>query len=200
LTLQSQKARDLAVAAWVALWIVLGVVIGVNVDDLTALSHTVSRDGEAVAQIGGTLGVLHALPLIGGQVGGIAGAVRRAGEDAAASGATSASSVHTLALLLGVAVCLLPSIPVMVFYLPARRRRAREARALRELVLLHGGRPELETYLARRAALTLDLDALARSGITPWREIHADQRAALAAAEVRRAGLDPGLLRAVRQG
>lgn len=196
--LSSQRLRDVVVALWVLGWIGLGIAIGVNVNNLTALSHTVSRDGQAVAQIGGTLRALHALPLIGGAVGSVAGTVQQAGLNAAASGASSASSVHTLAVLLAVAVGLLPSIPVLAFYLPARQRRVREARVLRDLLRRHAGEPELERYLARRAVLTLDLESLSEAGAPPFADPRGDSQAALAAAELRRVGLDPRLLRPAR--
>jgi hypothetical protein len=49
--------------------------------------------------------------------------VQAAGADAASSAASTSSSIEALSVLLAFAVALVPSVPVLVFYLPARRRR-----------------------------------------------------------------------------
>ena len=190
---------DAALAVWVAAWIALGVAIGVNVGYLTALSDTVAQDGRAVETIGRSLHSLGSLPLIGGEISRDAEQVRQAGASTASSGRRSVSSIHALSVLLAIAVALLPSVPVFGFYLPARLERRREAAALLRALRDHGPDPGVEEFLARRAIQTLGYHRLRRLSPAPWAEVEAGHRAALAAAELRRLGLDPGLLSETRR-
>lgn len=187
---------DAALALWVAAWIGLGVAIGINVANLTALSHTVTVDGQAVETVGRTLGSLGSVPLVGGEVSSAAHAVQRAGASAVSSGESSASSVKALSVLLAIAVALLPSVPVFGFYLPLRVQRVREARALRRALRERHGDPGLEVFLAQRAVSSLSYRRLREISPTPWSDIEEGRCAALAAAEVRRLGIDPSGLHA----
>lgn len=185
---------DAALALWVAVWIALGVAIGVNVGNLTALSHTVVAEGRAVETVGRALRPLGSAPFVGGEVSRAAGQVQRTGASAVVSGKSSASSIEALSVLLAVAVALLPSVPVFGFYLPLRVQRAREARALGEALRAHRGDPRFEAYLGRRALGSLGYKALREISPSPWSDVEDGNCAALAAAEVRRLGIDPALL------
>lgn len=185
---------DALAIVWVAGWIGLGVAIGLNVRDLTTISHTVQTDGRAVQTVGNSLQSLGGVPLIGGTISKDARQVQRAGASAVASGASSASSIHALSVLLAIAVALLPSVPVFGFYLPLRIERRREAAALRRTLRRHGHDPELEAFLARRAVEALGYHRLQRITSAPWAALEDGDTAALAAAELRRLGLDPRLL------
>lgn len=185
---------DVAVALWVAVWIVLGVAIGINVGNLTGLSHTVVAEGHAVETVGGALRPLGAAPFVGGEVSHAAKQVQQTGASAVASGRSSASSIEALSVLLAIAVALLPSVPVLGFYLPLRIQRAREARSLARALRERPGDPSFEAYLATRALGSLSYEALCEISRSPWSDIEDGDRAALAAAEVRRLGIDPTLL------
>lgn len=190
---------DIAVAVWVAGWIGLGVAIGVNVRHLTVISHTVQSDGHAVQSIGASLHALGKLPFIGGQIGHDAAQVQRAGAGAVSSGASSASSIHALSVLLAIAVALLPSVPVFAFYLPLRLERRREAGALKRSLRIHGGDPAFQEFLARRAVEALAYHRLEKVSHAPWLDAAEGDTAALAAAELRRLGLSPRLLDPARR-
>jgi hypothetical protein len=185
---------DAALALWVAAWITLGVAIGVNVRDLTTLSKTVASDGRAVETIAESLHSLGSVPLIGKQISKDTDQLRQAGARAAASGEKSVSSIRALSILLAIAVALLPSVPVFGFYLPARLERRREAAALRRALRQHGCDPDFQEFLARRAIEALGYHRLRRVSPTPWTDVETGDCAALAAAELRRLGLDPRLL------
>jgi hypothetical protein len=188
------RAIDAAVALWVLAWIGLGVAIGFEVRDLTGLSHTVIVDGRAVRSLGHTLGALGSVPLVGGTIGHAARQVQQAGASAVAGGQSSASSVRALSVLLAVAVALLPSVPVVVFYLPLRLERRRESRALREALSRYGGDPAFQDFLARRALVSLSYHRLREQTPHPWSAAADGDRRNLAVAELRRLGLDPALL------
>jgi hypothetical protein len=185
---------DAAVAVWIAAWIALGVAIGVNVRQLTVLSNTVLANGRAVQTVGKSLQSLGGLPLIGDQVGKDATQVEAAGAAAANAGRSSASSIRALSVLLAVAVALLPSIPVLTFYLPARLVRRREAAALVRALREYGSDPDFHAFLARRAIEALGYHRLRRVSARPWADIENGHSLPLAQAELRRLGISPRLL------
>jgi hypothetical protein len=87
--------------------------------------------------------------------------------------------VNDLSVLLGLAVAVIPSLPLLVLYVPLRAARLREA----------GDDPQLEELLARRAVQNLPYHRLARVTRTPWRDLADGRYAALAAAEKQRVGI-----------
>lgn len=185
---------DAAVAVWVAVWIALGVAIGVNVRQLSVLSNTVQANGRAVETVGKSLRSLEGLPLIGNQVGKDATQVANAGAAAVAAGRSSASSIRALSVLLAVAVALLPSIPVLTFYLPARLERRREANALLRALRERGSDADFRAFLARRAIEALGYHRLRQISATPWADVENGDTLPLAQAELRRLGISPRLL------
>jgi hypothetical protein len=98
-------------------------------------------------------------------------------------------------VLLAIAVALLPSIPVLTFYLPARLERRREASALRRALRDYGADPEFHAFLARRAVEALGYHQLRRVTLTPWTDIERGEFLALAEAELRRLGIGARLHR-----
>jgi hypothetical protein len=185
---------DLALGVWVLVWIGLGVAIGVQLSNLTDLSHTAIVDGRAVESVGRSFELLGNVPLVGGSLAGVAHQVQAAGASAVNGGVSSQSSIHALSILLAIAVALLPSVPVFGFYLPIRLDLRREANALQEAVTLHGADPAFQAFLARRAVDSLGYHRLRHVAAVPWAEPSAASTAELAAAELKRLGIDPNLL------
>lgn len=185
---------DVAMALWVAAWIGLGVAIGINVEHLTDLSHTVSSDGRAIQTVGNSLSGLGGVPFVGGSLGHAAQQIRQAGASAVVSGQSSASAIHALGVLLALAVALLPSVPVFGFYVPLRLNRRREAQALRRALREHGDDPRFEAFLAQRAVASLGYRRL-RDIPGASEDIEQGRNDRLAAAELRRLGIDPRLAR-----
>ena len=196
-TLPSARALrilDVCLLLWVAAWIGVGIAIAANVQRLTDFSHTAVQTGTAVESVGQSLQALASVPVVGSAIATPAAQVVEAGASAVQSGQSSASAIHTLAILLAITVALLPSVPVFGFYLPLRLRRRRERRALRWMVAQDPGDGQLEALLARRAVDTLGLRELRAVSPAPLADLEAGRHAALAAAELRRLGLDPGML------
>jgi len=185
---------DVVLAVWVAAWIGLGVAIGINVHDLTRLSHTAIRDGEAVQTVGKSLDSLRGLPVIGIRAARDSAQIQQAGASAIAGGHTSAASIQALSVLLAIAVALLPSVPVFGLYLPARIDRIRERRAVARALSGHRSDPAFHAFLARRAIDGLGYHRLRRLSAHPWTAFAEGDDADLAAAELARLGIDPGLL------
>lgn len=186
-------AVDVAVAAWVLVWVVLAFVIAGAVEGLTDLSGTVEEVGTDVERAGGALGAVNDLPLVGGAFGDAldfpAETIQEAGTTAREGGASSTATIESLSLLLGLALALIPSAPVLAGYLPARVERAREAEALRRARRQAGDNPVFEEFLARRAAQHMSLRRLTQISPEPWRDLAEGRFEPLARAERERLGV-----------
>ncbi len=192
---RSVHSIDIVLALWVLIWIGLGVAIGIKLSNLSDLSHTAVLSGQAIESVGKSFGVLGAVPLVGASLAGVASQVQAAGASAVASGQSSLSSIHALSILLAIAVALLPSIPVLGFYLPLRLDLRREADALYNATLEHGHEPGFKAFLARRAINSLGYHRLTGLVAQPWElALSESDRSELAAAELHRLGIDPALL------
>jgi hypothetical protein len=104
------------VAIWVAVWLGLGVWTGYEVKALRSLSDTVVTSGSAMRTTGKAIGALGAVPFVGGDIARVANRVTAAGVSAQRSGRESRSTVDRLAILLGIAVGLIPTVPVIALY------------------------------------------------------------------------------------
>ncbi|HET8980102.1 MAG TPA: hypothetical protein VFN87_18260 [Solirubrobacteraceae bacterium] len=180
---------DLLLVVWVVGWIVVGLLIAHEVNGLARLSTTVEKAGQAAEASGTALHALSAVPFVGHTVGQASARVIQAGQSAVASGQASRSSVGDLATLLGIAVALIPSIPVLAVYVPLRIGRARERLVVGAALAEIGDNPEFQAFLARRALETLPYRRLRWLVHHPWQKLDARQRADLAAAELQRLGL-----------
>jgi hypothetical protein len=128
---QTVHRFDAVVVLWVAAWIVLAIFVGRQVMALRDLSTTMVKAGVAVRTTGAALEGFGSLPLVGGDVRRVAAQARSAGASAVESGRKTRGSVRRLAVLLGIAVGLVPTLPLLVVYvlLRERWRRARAVRA-----------------------------------------------------------------------
>ena len=111
-------------AVWSAAWLTLGAWTGYEVNQLRTLSDTVVKAGAAVETTGTALEQIGSVPLIGGQFRNLGMQVATAGASAQVSGQQSKSTIDTLAILLGLAIGLVPVGPVVLLFLVLRRRRA----------------------------------------------------------------------------
>jgi hypothetical protein len=116
-----QAALRAGVAIWVALWIGLGILVGYEVQNLRSLSDTVVKSGSAMRTTGGALQGLGVIPFVGNDVDRVGREVTAAGVSAEQSGRSSQSTVDRLAVLLGIAVGLIPTVPVLVLYVVLSR-------------------------------------------------------------------------------
>lgn len=177
---------DAIVLVWTVGWLGAGVLVAHEVRGLAELSDTAGRLGEAVVTVGETV---QSLPLIGEQVSEPAGRVREAGADAVASARSARASARRVGVLLGVSIAAIPSLPVLLFYLPARIGTARERRALKRAVA-GGGRPAVDEVLAWRAVAHLPYRTLSRVSDDPARDLQQGEHAALADAELAWFGIE----------
>jgi hypothetical protein len=185
------RVGDLLLAIWIAAWIAMGVVVAGELRDLRQLSDTVVQAGRATEEVGRTLDLLGDVPLVGDRLAEPARQIEQAGTSSVRSGRTSRRSVEHVSTLLGIALAVIPTVPVAAFYLPRRLRWQRDRRALSAVQRAAGGDPRFELWLARRALERLPYERVAEIVDRPWEP--ADEQAArrLAAAELGRYGLRP---------
>ena len=180
-----QVLVDVLLLVWTVGWVVLGIVVAHEVRGLADLSDATSKTARAVVAVGDAV---KDLPLVGAQVQAPADAVRDAGVEAVASSRSARASARRVGVLLGVSIAAIPSLPVVLLYLPARLATARERRALR-LALASGSHPALEEVLAWRALAHLPYRALRAASDDPARDLSRGHYGPLADAELRWFGL-----------
>lgn len=187
---QTMRMLQVALLVWGIVWIGLAAGVAYELWVLRDLGDTVGKTGTAVDTAGKALQSLGGIPFVGGQVRGLGDQVRAAAQSAVASGAATRTTTANLAVLIGLAIALIPTAPVLAIYLPLRVNWRREQRAIARALRDRPGDPLLEEYLARRAVSNLPYAALRAVTERPWADIEQGHFADLAAAELRRLGLE----------
>jgi hypothetical protein len=188
LSARAMRRLNLALAIWAAFWIGIAAYTAYEVAALRSLGRTVVKAGAATESTGHALAAVGHLPFVGGRIAQLAAQAVAAGASARASGASTAATIDHLAVLLGVAIALVPTVPLLALYLPLLVGWRRDRNAVRRAVAQWDGEPELEAYLAHRALAHLRFDELRELGYG-GRE-GSPPNAELAAVELRRLGLD----------
>ena len=188
LSVRAMRRLDVALAIWAAFWIALAAYTAYEVAALRTLSHTVVKAGAATESTGHALAAVGHLPFVGGRISDLAAQATAAGASARASGAATATTIDRLAVLLGIAIALIPTVPLLGLYVPLRLSWRRDRNAVRQAIVRWDGELGLEAFLAQRAVAHLPFQELRDLGYdgTPGSPPNAD----LAAAELRRLGLD----------
>lgn len=182
------RRLNVAILLWAAFWIGIAAYTAYEVAALRSLSQTVVKAGAATESTGHALAALTSIPFVGSRLGSLAAQAIAAGASARTSGATTATTIHELAVLLGIAIGLIPTVPLLALYLPLRLSWRRDRKALRRAVAQWDGEPGLEAFLARRAVAHLPFHELRQLGYDGTES--SASTAELAAAELRRLGLD----------
>jgi hypothetical protein len=122
-----RRSVEVGVALWVALWLVVGVWTGVEVWQLSQLTQTVADSGRALDEAGMALQSLSSIPVVGGEAADLGTQVRQNGVDIVASAADAQGSFRRLAVLLGVTIAFVPTVPVVAMHRVLRRLPTRQA-------------------------------------------------------------------------
>lgn len=188
LSARAMRRLNVALAIWAAFWIGIAAYTAYEVAALQALSHTVVKAGVATESTGHALAAVGHLPFVGGRISDLAAEAVAAGASARASGDSTAGTVDRLAVLLGIAIALIPTVPLLALYVPLRLGWRRDRNAVRRAIARWDGEPGLEAFLAQRAVAHLTFEELRELGYdgTPGSPSNAE----LAVAELRRLGLD----------
>jgi hypothetical protein len=180
-----QVLLDALLLVWTVSWIALGLLVAHEVRGLADLSDATSKAGRAVVAVGDAV---KELPIVGAEVAEPADAVREAGAEAVESSRSARASARRVGVLLGISIAAIPSLPVLLLYLPARFATARERRALR-LALARGTDQVLDEVLAWRALGHLPYRVLRSVSEDPARDLNRGHYRALADAELRWFGI-----------
>lgn len=176
----SVRPLDAVIVVWIGVWIWAGIAVHDAARGIAQTTGRVQQIGDAVADTGEAIQRLGSVPLIGGDIGDIGRTVTAQGREASQVAARGRRSGLRLATLLGLAVALIPSLPLLLLYVPRRVRQERERRAVEAML----DNSQVEALLARRAAMHLPLDAVLATMADP------EARRTLARAELRRLGLE----------
>src|SRR5436190_2461279 len=188
LSARAMRRLNVALAIWAAFWIGIAAYTAYEVAALRTLSHTVVKAGQATESMGHALAAIGHLPFVGGRIASLAAQAVAAGASARASGASTATTIDHLAVLLGIAIALIPTVPLLALYLPLLRSWRRDRKAVRRAIAQWDGEPGLEAFLAHRALAHMPYHELRQLGYDGTEGSAPD--AALAMAELRRLGLD----------
>lgn len=186
-----QLLADVLVLAWVVLWAWAGAVVH---DGTTALADPARQTDSAATSLGDQLrdagGRLGGTPVVGDELAAPFDRAAEASDQIAAAGRDTVGAVERLALLLGLAVALVPILIALAVHLPRRWRFAREATAGARFVDAH---EDLDLF-ALRALAHQPMHVLARVSDDPagaWRAGDREVVRRLAELELADVGLRP---------
>ena len=169
--------------------VVAGAVTGHQVRQLTEVSDSLVESAEALDSAGVALQDIGRLPIIGERPEALGKEVREPAREIDRAGTASRETVRTVSVLLGLALVLIPIVPVVAVYLPLRRASNRERTAVKRALAGTPNDPVLEEYLAHRAVQNLPYSTLRQVTTDPWGDLRRGSFRHLANAELTRLGL-----------
>ncbi len=185
------RLLDALALCWLVLWLALGAASGWTLWQLSDLGDTITSSGQAIDSAGRALQQLGGVPVIGREPAQLGEQAVATAADISARGQEVKSELRQLAVLLGLAIMVMPTTPVLGLYLPLRLERRRTVATLRRSLAEHGDGPGLDRHLAEQALVTLSYaDACAVAGGDPREAVEAGRTRALADAELARLGVD----------
>ena len=110
------------VATWCALWLVVGGWTGYELWQLSDIGPTIADSGRALDSAGTALESLGSVPVVGDSTAEIGTEVRANAGDIVADADDAAASIRRLAVLLGLTIALVPSVPVLAAHALLQRR------------------------------------------------------------------------------
>ena len=180
---------DALVVAWVVLAIMLGVLLGEEVHRLGQYGTSLNHTADALDQSANGLDIVSKVPLIGGKVGSVVDDLHATAISIRESASRTQDAAVRLSYLLAIALAVLPTAPLLAFYVPHRVRQINDRLALRRAILGHADPAFADRYLAYRALRDLSFSELESLGTDPWMEARDGDLRKLARAERRRLGL-----------
>jgi hypothetical protein len=192
----TSDARDIrtwdgVVLFWVVLWLIIGCAVGITIWGLSGLSESAVQSGRALDNAGQALEGLGKIPVIGEGPSDFGAEVRATATGIITNGEQAGDRIQALAVLLGVTIAIVPSVPVGGFYVPFRLRRRRDIQQVREVLRSDGLNENLRDYLANRAVVSLTFPQVSLAIGPNGSPTSVEGRTQLALAELRRLGIRP---------
>jgi hypothetical protein len=181
---------DVAAAVYTLAFLSLGAVAGWQIWSLAELHRSLLEGADALSLTARAVGLVGELPVVGNGADQLAGSITDTAAQLRTNALAVRTQVHALAVVVGVAIALLPTVPLLALYLPLRVARARELAGLRRK-LAGPADPLLVEHLAHAALRRVPYAQLRRVSRHPWRDVEQGRHEHLAAAELRRLGLRP---------
>lgn len=187
---RSTITRDVLVLLLIAFFVWCGAKAYQAVERLTVFGSAVSDTGTSIEKgFGSAANAVGSVPIVGDSLANaLNGAGSGAGSNVTALGQQGNEYVHRLALILGLAVALLPILVLLIAVLPRRIRQIRSLTAATSL-LTNSADPAIRRILASRAAFALPYGVLAAYTPDPFGDLAAGRYDALVAATLENAGL-----------
>lgn len=183
------RTLDGVLLFWVVLWLAIGLWTGYHMWQLTGLSASTVDSGRSLRTAADAFGRLGDLPVVGDTVRPLSQRIAGTADGIVTSGQQAERSIRGLSVLIGLAVALGPSAPVLLLYLPARAARRREVREVRAALRSAPGDPRLRAFLAQRAVQHLGTAQLLAITPDPVGDVSGGRHDALARAELARLGV-----------
>ena len=187
--LRELNFTDALVVAWVILAVALGILLSREVHRLGQYGTSLNRTADALDQSANGLDIVSKVPLIGGRIGSVVDDLHTAATSIRESASRTQDAAVRLSYLLGTALAILPTLPLLAFYVPHRVREISDRQALRRALLGRTDPAFADRYLAHRALLHLSFKELESLGPDPWTQVGGSDLRELARAERRRLGL-----------
>lgn len=106
---------------WCALWLVVGAWTGYELWQLAYLGATVAESGQALDSAGSALERLGSVPVVGDATAELGAEVRANAADIVVGAAEAQESMRRLAVLLGLTIAIVPTVPVLALHAAVRR-------------------------------------------------------------------------------
>ena len=169
MTHQRIVAIDFLVIAWLLVCVLVGVWAAKRINHLGTLGDGLIDAGQSISGVGDWVGGLDEIPLIGGGFGAIADRIDGLANSAVQKGEQGKEAVWRAALGVGIFLSVLPTLPILIFWIPARVSIERERNSLR--AALRAREPGVWEYLARQAADDMSFRELRAKSDDPWEDI-----------------------------
>jgi hypothetical protein len=186
---QAVRLLDAIAVSLVALFVALGVLAGIEMARLAGFNDSLLNAATALDQVGRSLSAIARVPFVGASVGPLTNSVQQTAASIRTDAANAVAGVHALAVVIGLAIAVVPLAPLLGGYLPLRLIRFSQIRHLRRLLAAESIDPPLLAYLAHGAVSRLPYARLRQISQDPWGDLVAGRHHELAAAELRRLGL-----------
>ena len=185
--MRARTLVDLLLLFWALGWVLMGIAVARETRDLAAVSDNAREAGAATQRAGELLESLTDLPLVGERLREPAETIQQAGRSTVEGAERSRERAEGLANLLGFSIAIIPSLPLLMFYVPGRLAVERDRRSVR--TALRNRDPALEELLAIRAIAHLPYRRLLAITRDPGGDLREGRHARLAEAELSRLGL-----------
>jgi hypothetical protein len=171
----------------VLVWAVAGITLGREIQQLAEVTNSARDAGRATQSAADALDSLSDAPVVGGAIGDSADRIRSTGQGAIDGAEEGRTRIRRLGVIVGALIAIVPTLPLLVLYLPDRQAELRDRRRI--LKALRKGDPGIEALLATRAVAHVPYRVLLRVSPDPAGDLQAGRHGPLADAELRRLGL-----------